>query len=79
MSLSEKKSLQPSQTMAACSLSSIGCNPMLRQVVLLSYHVSDVLTVGAKGPNDDNRDLLDDLTDKGGVAEKNLDANADRL
>ena len=78
-----EKSLQPSQIMAACSRSSIGRKPMLRQVVLLSCHLSDVLGMGStlttqEGPHGDH-DSLDDLANKGGVATSSLDAEADGL
>ena len=78
-----KKSLQPSQIMAACSRSRIGRKPMLRQVVLLSFHFSDVLGMGStlttqEGPHGDH-DSLDDLANKGEVATSSLNAEADGL
>ena len=72
--------------MAACSRSSVGRKPMLRQVVLLSCHLSDVLEMGStlttqEGPTGDRDSLddLDDLADMGGVATSSLDAEADGL
>ena len=80
MCLPEKKSLQPSKIMAACSPSSIGCKPMVRQVVSLSCHISDALVMGAtltpeEIPDGDHCDRLGDLVDKGGVATIFLDVD----